>query len=74
VSVDTMRAEVAAAALDAGAVVVNDVSGGLADPEMGALVAERGVPFIAMHWRAHTARSCSRSPSTTTSWPTSRVS
>ena len=53
VSVDTMRAEVAAAALDAGAVVVNDVSGGLADPEMGALVAERGVPFIAMHWRAH---------------------
>ena len=41
VSVDTMRAEVAAAALDAGAALVNDVSGGLADPEMAALVAER---------------------------------
>lgn len=53
VSIDTMRADVAAAALDAGAVIVNDVSGGLADPEMGALVAERGVPFIAMHWRGH---------------------
>ncbi|HEX6917672.1 MAG TPA: dihydropteroate synthase [Phycicoccus sp.] len=53
VSVDTMRAEVAAAALDAGAALVNDVSGGLADPEMPALVAERGVPFVAMHWRGH---------------------
>ena len=53
VSVDTMRAEVAAAALDAGASLVNDVSGGLADPEMPALVAERGVPFVAMHWRGH---------------------
>jgi dihydropteroate synthase len=55
VSVDTMRAEVAAAALDAGAVLVNDVSGGLADPAMAALVAERGVPFVAMHWRGHSA-------------------
>ena len=53
VSVDTMRAEVAAAALDAGAGLVNDVSGGLADPEMPALVAERAVPYIAMHWRGH---------------------
>ena len=53
VSVDTMRAEVAAAALDAGAALVNDVSGGLADPEMAPLVAERGVPFVAMHWRGH---------------------
>ncbi len=53
VSVDTMRAEVAAAALDAGAVLVNDVSGGLADPEMAALVAEREVPIVAMHWRGH---------------------
>jgi len=53
VSVDTMRAEVAAAALDAGASLVNDVSGGLADPEMAALVAERAVPYIAMHWRGH---------------------
>jgi len=53
VSVDTMRAAVAAAALDAGAALVNDVSGGLADPEMAPLVAERGVPFVAMHWRGH---------------------
>ena len=53
VSVDTMRASVAAVALDAGAVVVNDVSGGLADPEMAGVVAAAGVPFIAMHWRGH---------------------
>ncbi|WP_194911290.1 dihydropteroate synthase [Catenulispora rubra] len=53
VSVDTMRASTAAAALDAGAVVVNDVSGGLADPEMFPLVAETGVPYILMHWRGH---------------------
>lgn len=53
VSVDTMRADVAAAALDAGAALVNDVSGGLADPEMVPLVAERAVPFVAMHWRGH---------------------
>jgi dihydropteroate synthase len=53
VSVDTMRAEVAAAALDAGASLVNDVSGGLADPQMASLVAERGVPMVAMHWRGH---------------------
>ncbi|WP_377645605.1 dihydropteroate synthase [Oryzobacter terrae] len=60
VSVDTMRASVAAAALDAGASVVNDVSGGLADPEMGPLVAERGVPFVAMHWRGHSTLMQSR--------------
>ncbi|MBM6399968.1 dihydropteroate synthase [Phycicoccus sonneratiae] len=53
VSIDTMRASVAAAALDAGATLVNDVSGGLADPDMAALVAERGVPYVAMHWRGH---------------------
>ena len=53
VSVDTMRAPVAAAALDAGATLVNDVSGGLADPDMAPLVAEREVPFVAMHWRGH---------------------
>ena len=52
-SVDTMRADVAAAALDAGASLVNDVSGGLADPGMAGLVAERQVPYIAMHWRGH---------------------
>lgn len=53
VSIDTMRADVAAAALDAGAFMINDVSGGLADPEMAALVAERGVPMVVMHWRGH---------------------
>jgi len=53
VSVDTMRAEVAAAALEAGATVVNDVSGGLADPRMLDIVAARGSSYIAMHWRAH---------------------
>lgn len=52
ISVDTMRAEVAAAAIDAGANMVNDVSGGRADPEMAPLVAERGVPWILMHWRS----------------------
>ncbi|MFL6062793.1 MAG: dihydropteroate synthase [Marmoricola sp.] len=53
VSVDTMRAEVAEAALDAGAVLVNDVSGGLADPDVLRVVAERGAAYVAMHWRAH---------------------
>lgn len=53
VSVDTMRAEVAAAALEAGATLVNDVSGGLADPRMLEVVAAAGAPYVAMHWRAH---------------------
>jgi dihydropteroate synthase len=53
VSVDTTRARVAEAALDAGARLVNDVSGGLADPDMAKLVAERGVPWVLMHWRGH---------------------
>jgi dihydropteroate synthase len=52
VSVDTMHAVVAAAALDAGARMVNDVSGGLADPLMAKTVAAAGVPYVAMHWRA----------------------
>ena len=52
-SVDTTRAEVAAAALAAGAGIVNDVSGGLADPEMSSVVAAAGVPWILMHWRGH---------------------
>jgi dihydropteroate synthase len=60
VSVDTMRASVAAAALDAGAAVVNDVSGGLADPEMAGIVAAAGAPFIAMHWRGHSVDMQSR--------------
>jgi dihydropteroate synthase len=53
VSVDTMRAEVAAAAVDAGASLVNDVSGGLADPDMPRLVAQASVPYVVMHWRGH---------------------
>jgi dihydropteroate synthase len=53
VSVDTMRHEVAQAALEAGAVLVNDVSGGLADPRILAVVAEHGAAYVAMHWRAH---------------------
>ncbi|MGN9761532.1 dihydropteroate synthase [Streptomyces sp. SD31] len=56
VSVDTMRAEVAARALDAGARLVNDVSGGLADPGMLPLMARAGMPYVLMHWRGHSAR------------------
>lgn len=56
VSVDTMRSEVAAAALDAGAVLVNDVSGGRADPRMTTLAAETGAPVVLMHWRGHSDR------------------
>ena len=55
VSVDTMRHEVAAAALDAGAVVVNDVSGGLADARILDVVAEHDASYVVMHWRAHSA-------------------
>jgi dihydropteroate synthase len=53
ISVDTTRAEVAEAALSAGAVLVNDVSGGLADEGMAKLVADAGVPWVLMHWRGH---------------------
>ncbi|GHE39080.1 dihydropteroate synthase [Streptosporangium violaceochromogenes] len=53
VSVDTMRAEVAQAAVEAGARLVNDVSGGLADPAMPRVVAASGVPYVVMHWRGH---------------------
>ncbi len=55
VSVDTMRHEVASAALEAGAVLVNDVSGGLADPRVLDVVAEHGAAYVVMHWRAHSA-------------------
>jgi dihydropteroate synthase len=55
VSVDTMRASTAAAAVEAGAVLVNDVSGGLADPGMLREVAGLGVPYVLMHWRGHSA-------------------
>lgn len=51
VSIDTMRSEVAKAAVAAGAHMVNDVSGGLADPHMCEVVAGLGVPIILMHWR-----------------------
>jgi dihydropteroate synthase len=53
VSVDTTRTEVAEEALAAGAVLVNDISGGLADDGMAALVADAGVPWVLMHWRGH---------------------
>jgi len=53
ISVDTMRAEVARAAVGAGAAIVNDVSGGLADPAILEAVAESGAAYVAMHWRAH---------------------
>ncbi|CAB4939498.1 unannotated protein [freshwater metagenome] len=56
VSVDTMRAEVAEAALGAGATIVNDVSGGLADPRILEVVAMAGATYVAMHWRAHADR------------------
>ena len=55
VSIDTMRASVAVAALERGAVVVNDVSGGLGDPAMLPLIAERRCTYIAMHWRGPSA-------------------
>ena len=55
ISVDTMRAEVARAAVDAGAVLVNDVSGGRADPAMFETVADLEAPYVLMHWRAHSA-------------------
>ena len=53
VSIDTMRARVAEYALDAGVQLVNDVSGGLADPDMPRLVAAAGVSYVVMHWRGH---------------------
>ena len=53
VSVDTMRHQVAAAAVGAGAQIVNDVSGGLADPDVLRVVADTGATYVAMHWRAH---------------------
>ncbi|MGI8578562.1 MAG: dihydropteroate synthase [Nocardioidaceae bacterium] len=55
VTIDTMRAIVARQAVGAGAVAINDVSGGLADDDMLATAAELEVPFIGMHWRGHAA-------------------
>ncbi|WP_179816243.1 dihydropteroate synthase [Allostreptomyces psammosilenae] len=59
-SVDTMRARVASAALESGARLVNDVSGGLADPAMLRVVAETGAPFVVMHWRGQSVDMQSR--------------
>ena len=53
VSIDTMNASTALAAVEAGADVINDVSGGLADPDMADVAAETGRVFVAMHWRGH---------------------
>jgi dihydropteroate synthase len=52
VSIDTMRADVADSALEHGARIVNDVSGGRADPRMAEVVAEAGVLWVLMHWRS----------------------
>lgn len=52
VSIDTMHAAVAKAALDGGARIVNDVSGGRADPDMAPLLADARVPWVLMHWRS----------------------
>lgn len=56
VSIDTMRSTVARACVAAGAAMVNDVSGGLADPDMLGVVAELQVEYVAMHWRAQSAQ------------------
>lgn len=53
VSVDTLNSETAHAAAAAGATIINDVSGGLADPAMASVAAQTGLTYVAMHWRAH---------------------
>ena len=53
IAIDTMRTAVAEPAIAAGARLINDVSGGKADPGMLRFVAEAGVPYICMHWRGH---------------------
>ena len=60
VSIDTMRARVAEFALDAGVPLVNDVSGGLADPDMPRLVAAAGASYVVVHWRGHSQDMYSR--------------
>lgn len=60
VSIDTMRPRVVREAVAAGARLVNDVSGGLADPTMLATVAELEVPYVLMHWRGHAEDMASR--------------
>lgn len=53
ISVDTMRSEVAEAAIEAGATIINDVSGGLADPRILEVVGDSEADYVCMHWRAH---------------------
>lgn len=53
VSIDTYRATVAVAALEAGASVINDVTGGLGDPDMARVARDAGCPWVLMHWRGH---------------------
>ena len=60
VSIDTMRAPVAEFALNVGVQLVNDVSGGLADPDMPRLVAAAGVSYVVVHWRGHSRDMYSR--------------
>lgn len=62
VSIDTMHERVARAALENGAQIVNDVSGGRADPAMAPLVADAGVPWVLMHWRPASADQPHRVP------------
>jgi dihydropteroate synthase len=56
ISIDTMRSRTAEAAVRAGASIINDVSGGLADPEMLQKAARLEVPYIAMHWRGQSKK------------------
>ncbi|MFY2861863.1 dihydropteroate synthase [Mycobacterium sp. THU-M104] len=63
VSIDTMHADVARAALHSGARIVNDVSGGRADPAMAPLLADAGVPWVLMHWRPVSPEHPHRAPS-----------
>jgi dihydropteroate synthase len=60
ISIDTMRADTAEKAVQAGAAIINDVSGGLSDPAMFATVKMLGVPYILMHWRGQSKEMNSR--------------
>jgi dihydropteroate synthase len=60
ISIDTMRADTAEKAVQVGAVIINDVSGGLSDPAMFATVKKLGVPYILMHWRGESKEMNSR--------------
>ena len=60
-SIDTLNAATALAAAKAGASIINDVSGGLADPGMAAVAADTGLTYVAMHWRAHAQQMDARS-------------